>query len=826
MNTYPSPNYNLTFNLRAFGLPIIIAISISLFKPISFLCAQSYEFKNDRILTPEVTHFIRPNEPGVDAHGDLSLSVPLVTVPGRDGLNFDIAAYYRSGIQVKQSASWIGLGWSLDLGSITRYPLGGLENEPQVDFTLGVDSGGTALTSQPDVYTVHMNGSTVSLITITPTAILPSSPRLPFAPFKAPAEAGECGSGQTLTYNFVPSPWQPWKICYATESPLTVNTYETGILDVGSPNPTPLNKKADYSMFVITTEDGTRYVYGRPTLAEASFPDAQGEGTIKSYRFVSTWRLEAILSPNYAGNNLPQSDSPGGWVKITYKAKDQNNNLVEVHTAYQTITNIVSQVTYPYEVETPTHLARFETLRRYDRDLRILQPEQDFNLRLDKIKLYRKDPGGNILIKEVAFTYKANIALDNTSTANSMLSKLALQEIKITGFPGSQSLPSYKFDYYDTILSWASVTTSNQQLLDYQDDFGYYNNLLDAPNDADGRMWSLKEVLYPSGGRHTFEYENDFLNNTSLSYTRFYLGSYSLQSNNFVRLRQGGPRVKEIEIYDGFNATSPDLILFNYGPGHHSNIPELWFRKSGGFPSQPFHFSGERGQASVGYEWVEKTQMDGSKIRTEYVTETVTPQKAIFYVQSIQSLTVLQENTAWNWGEVTSVKYFANGGDSPVKEVTNSWTFEGVPSFALPLAQVTPTFNGDGNNRRFLYFTHKQLDTFTTKDYFGTNSITAAETYTYKDGTLLKTKTETSGDGKVRKTEYLYAHEITSPAEPYSTMKTKNRRSQVARASVNRNNDNTKGFASTINTWRLIPFKMVYQLLSMCQTKNIIGATV
>jgi hypothetical protein len=82
-------------------------------------------------LAPEVFHFARPNEPGVDAHGDLSLSISLMTVPGRDGLNFDIVANYRSGIQVKQSASWIGLGLSLDLGSITRHPLGTLSDQPQ-----------------------------------------------------------------------------------------------------------------------------------------------------------------------------------------------------------------------------------------------------------------------------------------------------------------------------------------------------------------------------------------------------------------------------------------------------------------------------------------------------------------------------------------------------------------------------------------------------------------------------------------------------------------------------------------------------------------------
>lgn len=104
--------------------------------------AQDWQIRNDRITAPEVAHFIRPNELGVDARGDLSLSIPLLAVPGRDGLNFNIAINYRSGIQVKQPASWVGLGWELDLGSITRHPLGGLVDtqnpKTQVDYTSGV----------------------------------------------------------------------------------------------------------------------------------------------------------------------------------------------------------------------------------------------------------------------------------------------------------------------------------------------------------------------------------------------------------------------------------------------------------------------------------------------------------------------------------------------------------------------------------------------------------------------------------------------------------------------------------------------------------------
>lgn len=145
-----------------------------LFTPLCF--AQNYNIQNDRILAPEVSHFTGVQEPGVNARGDLYLTIPLGVVPGRDGLNFDLVASYSSGIKVTQPASWIGLGWTLDVGSITRHPLGGLdrwhfsdrsgdgqEDAEQVDFALALSA---QTRSQPDAYTITMNGSTVDLISV------------------------------------------------------------------------------------------------------------------------------------------------------------------------------------------------------------------------------------------------------------------------------------------------------------------------------------------------------------------------------------------------------------------------------------------------------------------------------------------------------------------------------------------------------------------------------------------------------------------------------------------------------------------------------------
>ncbi len=56
--------------------------------------------------------------------GDFNYSVPLITVPGPNGENIKVAASYHAGIGVDQRAGILGLGWSLNVGEITREVVG------------------------------------------------------------------------------------------------------------------------------------------------------------------------------------------------------------------------------------------------------------------------------------------------------------------------------------------------------------------------------------------------------------------------------------------------------------------------------------------------------------------------------------------------------------------------------------------------------------------------------------------------------------------------------------------------------------------------------
>lgn len=72
---------------------------------------------------PEVTQF----EP-VDitdlvnlANGDFSYAVPVMAIPGAPGGQYPLSLSYHAGVLHGQEASWVGLGWNLQPGSVSRF---------------------------------------------------------------------------------------------------------------------------------------------------------------------------------------------------------------------------------------------------------------------------------------------------------------------------------------------------------------------------------------------------------------------------------------------------------------------------------------------------------------------------------------------------------------------------------------------------------------------------------------------------------------------------------------------------------------------------------
>lgn len=70
---------------------------------------------------PEYTSYEEPGSADMvnTLTGDFTFSLPILDVPGPDG-GFSVPLTYNAGIGNDQEASWVGLGWTLNVGAITR----------------------------------------------------------------------------------------------------------------------------------------------------------------------------------------------------------------------------------------------------------------------------------------------------------------------------------------------------------------------------------------------------------------------------------------------------------------------------------------------------------------------------------------------------------------------------------------------------------------------------------------------------------------------------------------------------------------------------------
>ena len=70
---------------------------------------------------PEFTSFESPGSTDMVSltTGDLTYNLPVLEVPGPE-TTFSLPLTYRAGIRLEQEASWVGLGWSMNPGSIVR----------------------------------------------------------------------------------------------------------------------------------------------------------------------------------------------------------------------------------------------------------------------------------------------------------------------------------------------------------------------------------------------------------------------------------------------------------------------------------------------------------------------------------------------------------------------------------------------------------------------------------------------------------------------------------------------------------------------------------
>ncbi|MFZ1081076.1 MAG: SpvB/TcaC N-terminal domain-containing protein, partial [Candidatus Kryptoniota bacterium] len=137
---------------------VIVALFVMLFK-------NSVVFSQSNSPMPQMGGDFRPSyesyrldkfiEQGDASYsGDMSFSVPVLIVPGRHGHNFDIKLTYNSSVTQRQSASWVGLGWSLEPGCVERTVNGRTDEPTRITTDPNANLGG----QDGDTYRGNLGG--------------------------------------------------------------------------------------------------------------------------------------------------------------------------------------------------------------------------------------------------------------------------------------------------------------------------------------------------------------------------------------------------------------------------------------------------------------------------------------------------------------------------------------------------------------------------------------------------------------------------------------------------------------------------------------------
>lgn len=283
----------------------------------------------------------------------------------------------------------------------------------------------------------------------------------------------------------------------------------------------------DYTGFILTKADGSRYIYGKAvkrTVAdqydngdESRGPNPLFTGSPKGNM---EWKLTAILDPDYIDGSNPKDldplnsakDNKGNWVAIKYNTNSLHYDFFE--------NNEIAHIDFVYvdKIITPSHVAvftyeddfyytsgsgavqynylyDFQKERKYSNDGDETQNQKPRHLK--RITLYQNQgpnyDGSSIsatAIREVEFYYNTMNTLTATSgnanpssckssgiiniPDNTALSRLTLTEIKLRGKTLDNSLPSYEFSYFAGPDYAKLPTCTRSNPYNYRDIFNYY----------------------------------------------------------------------------------------------------------------------------------------------------------------------------------------------------------------------------------------------------------------------------------------------------------------------------------------------------------------
>lgn len=506
--------------------------------------------------------------------GEVQLRFPVMTVPGRNGLDYTINLNYQSGVRFKknpcgslspQQSGWVGRGFNIQIGSITRSVVGRVDEQTSDWFQSPTNFNLTDASNHVDEATGIMHWTVIDNNEYWDTYFLNmiggSNRILPFW-------------DTTLSfYSFRAQDYKPWQIFFNIDEDNRV--WGSNFPGIGTLN-----------NFMVTTEDGTNYFFGHKSNLEI-----KNNGTLL-LRFPVSWELTEIHSRDYVDQSTPlngaSDDDDGSWVKISYTNTgkidlgfDQNvivgvgdpltdgsGGLVYGATCYDRYAFLNYDTSHISQIETPTHKAIFGTSPRID---------GKYGVQLNEITLVRKSDGE--IVKKIVFYYR-----------NDAGTGLELDSIQEKGNTISDDKPPMKFEYY------GNLGLGGEEMLGYK-----------------GGSYSLKKIRYPEGGTVQYIYDqnsyNWFFNNYGDNWHPEYPMSTTCYSSTPFSV--GGARLSQMDVSDGMGSTK--TWKYYYGEGFLEQIPRSF--------QAPYQFNfGTKLGTHVGYRSVRTVLPDNNGSITQYFT--------------------------------------------------------------------------------------------------------------------------------------------------------------------------------------------------------------
>lgn len=471
--------------------------------------------------SPEAQAFAKYGDIDVSLYsGTPNISIPLHTIKGRE-MDLPMSLTYDgSGVKVEQLATWVGLGWNLNVGGRVTRMANGLPDDyiqgtyqtmndlsirnkvkaylnntnkefasPQAVkdyFEFLYDINRNYVDALPDIYRVSAPGLSTTLVFDTNDGNLPKSldnPRI-----KIQATRGSLGKDPIIG----------WKI---------------------------------------VNEDGTRYFFDRLENTYRQGNDMEDNGAVNN-EYTSSWLLTRIESANRKDNYDFEYSSPGYWSDDQF-ASTATRVLTSIQPNVYDYSappaQFSSEAGYAIKQQFPNlikHISktviRFFREKRYDikganQPARLAKVEFfDYrNKRLKRIRLQNNDYFG--------------LGGNNPQQVKSSSIRLKLNGLEIEG-TDSKTYETYSFDY----IKPDQVPDRDSKAQDYS---GFYNGANNTvlyprykigsfnfdganrdPNFSYAKNGLLQRITYPTGGTTEFEFEGNIaLENVDKKILRTYL---------------------------------------------------------------------------------------------------------------------------------------------------------------------------------------------------------------------------------------------------------------------------------------------------------------